>query len=162
MKGSGAQPGLCPKGLREQTRRGGSWAPWTLLIQSGLKKRIVPSTGPQKFAERGAPGHYRLFLTPTSKPHLWLLLRRTTFKLTMYYRFCLCLLIKVKGVYCFWKIITSVYQKATRRLSNFQPAGLQGSCESTTAHAHLPLPRADNVSHTLTSVSQVSGTEKIV
>lgn len=80
---------------------------YCLFIQSRLKQKIVTSTEPRKAAERQVLQDtiYRLFLTPTSKPHLWLLLRRTTFKLTVYNRFWLCLLNKVNKETVKWDLL---------------------------------------------------------
>ena len=153
----------------EQTRplpqRGEPAALYCLFIQSRLKQKTVRSTEPRKAAERGAPGHYRLLVTPTSKPHLRLLLRRTTFKLTVYSRFWLCLLIKVNretvkwDLTAFGKWLPPWTRRLLRGWAPPQPTGLCGFCVRTSAHTHLPLREAGIVS--FSSVSQVSGAEKM-
>lgn len=141
---------------------------YCLFIQSRLKQKIVTSTEPRKAAERQVLQDtiYRLFLTPTSKPHLWLLLRRTTFKLTVYNRFWLCLLNKVNKETVKWDLLhlENYYLRVPEDYSEVehrppQPTGLWDFCVRTTAHTHLPLREAGIVS--FSSVSQVSGTEKM-
>lgn len=123
-------------------QRGASGTLQPLFIQSGLKpKNLLDLQSPENLL-REVLQDTAGFITPTSKPHLWLLLRGTIFKMCTTGSDYACWLkstVRLSSrIYCTLKIMISVDQKATRVLRAPPPAHLTVRLLCTDHCTHPP------------------------